>query len=174
MSPEVIFEQTALIIEVESGTKGMEYAELQLMLNLKLTAIGIGHRRPIYGAVIAKHFDKARLVKYQSHSWFQDGYFHPSILGRVAQACASGSVETYGLLVHVCADHCELTMPLGTCAAASADHEGEDKDGEDSEDGAVPMNATPTARTGGDNIVDEAGSAEQPPDILERGHAGDA
>lgn len=81
-----------LIVGVESG-KGMFFAEMQLMLNLKLVAIGMGHIKPIYGVVIAGAFDRARLLKYDQHSWYADGYFHPSRLGTLVQMCASGQLK---------------------------------------------------------------------------------
>jgi hypothetical protein len=78
-----IFKSTVVFIEVESGSKGMELAELQLMTSLMAISHLIGNGC-VYGIVITANFDLARLIKFDRMGCYSDGTFHPSQLGAVA------------------------------------------------------------------------------------------
>jgi hypothetical protein len=77
-----ILKYTIAFIEVESGDKGMELAELQLMTSLMAVSHFVGSGC-VYGVVISANFDQARLIKYDRLGCFADGTFHPSKLGAV-------------------------------------------------------------------------------------------
>ena len=77
-----ILKYTIVFVEVESGGKGLELACLQLMTSLLCIAHFTG-KGCLYGVVITKNFDQARLIKFDRQGCFADGIFHPSQLGKV-------------------------------------------------------------------------------------------
>ena len=81
-SIENIMKQAIAFVEIESGEKGMENAEIQLLSSMMAIAASI-QKNFLYGVVINKTFDKARLVKFYLECCCADGCFHPAVLGTV-------------------------------------------------------------------------------------------
>ena len=82
LEPAVVLEKAILLIEIESGRKGMENAETQLLCALRVLAAERGTQM-LYGVVIDHSFTNARLVRFCKEVCEADGQFHPSMLCEV-------------------------------------------------------------------------------------------
>ncbi len=51
---------------------------------MQAVAAHTGKHSRLYGVVVTKEFDIARLVKYQQHGFSANGTFHPSKIAEVA------------------------------------------------------------------------------------------
>eukprot|EP00971_Amphidinium_carterae_P109763 2174313-Amphidinium_carterae.1 len=76
--------QTILFVEVVSGNKSVEHAQLQLFTAMKSMAVHFQHNR-LYGAVIDTHFSEASLTRFYGTSCESDGRVPVANLGIVAR-----------------------------------------------------------------------------------------
>ena len=87
-----IVQYAVAFVEIESGQKGMDNAEIQLLSSLMAMAACFQHQC-LYGVVIDRTFTQARLVKYYQHCCLADCTFHPSALPQVARQILASHPE---------------------------------------------------------------------------------
>ena len=87
-SIENIMQFAVAFVEIESDGKGMEASQIQLLSSMMAIATSI-QKKFLYGVVINKTFDQARLVKFYFECCCADGCFHPAALGKVANLIMS-------------------------------------------------------------------------------------
>lgn len=87
-SIENIMQFAVAFVEIENDGKGMEASQIQLLSSMMAIATSI-QKKFLYGVVINKTFDQARLVKFYFECCCADGCFHPAALGKVANLIMS-------------------------------------------------------------------------------------
>jgi hypothetical protein len=86
---DYMLKMAVCFIEIESGKKGMDDAELQLLAAMRAISAYIS-KSPLYGIVVNRTFDKARLLRVHFGNSSADGIFHPRLLPKVLAALQFG------------------------------------------------------------------------------------